>query len=245
MFRVFYRAAITVGELPDEAAGRAALHDLQAQKARVTPADSLIDFTGVGRPVFDMFVYSGISPTGVVITSGTDETHHRMTWSVPKLTLVSRLQALLHEGRLRILRDLADAETLVRELKDFRGEFTAAGHLTFNARTGKHDDLVLALAVAVWRAHDGGFTGWAFYELMRRQVMGAAASEPRHYVGVERAARIIRPWFESEINPPERAPAVRRGARPRSLSGRGIAPDRSGRRSNGVARMKLRRDDES
>ena len=25
---------------------------------------------GVGRPVFDMFVYSGISPTGVVITSG-------------------------------------------------------------------------------------------------------------------------------------------------------------------------------
>ena len=25
----------------------------------------VIDFTGVGRPVFDMFVYSGISPTGV------------------------------------------------------------------------------------------------------------------------------------------------------------------------------------
>jgi hypothetical protein len=113
----------------------------------------VIDFTGVGRPVFDMFVYAGISPTGIVITSGTDETHHRMTWSVPKLTLVSRLQALLHEKRLKILRELTEAETLVRELRDFRGEFTAAGHLTFNARTGKHDDLVLALALAVWRAH--------------------------------------------------------------------------------------------
>ena len=88
--------------------------------------------------------------------------HHRRsrrdgaTCSVPKLTLVSRLQALLHEGRLKILRELAEAETLVRELQDFRVEFTAAGHLTFNARSGKHDDLVLALAIAVWRAHGGG-----------------------------------------------------------------------------------------
>ena len=67
--------------------------------------------------------------------------------------LVSRLQALLHEGRLKILRELDEAETLIRELQDFRMEFTAAGHMTFNARSGKHDDLVLALAIAVWRAH--------------------------------------------------------------------------------------------
>src|SRR5689334_7972846 len=31
----------------------------------------VIDFTGVGRPVFDMFVYSGISPIGVLISGGT------------------------------------------------------------------------------------------------------------------------------------------------------------------------------
>src|SRR5215469_1189696 len=146
----------------------------------------VIDYTGVGRPVFDMFVYSGISPVGVVITSGgAVETHHRMTWSVPKLTLVSRLQALLHEGRLKILRELTEAETLVRELQDFRCEFTAAGHLTFNARTGKHDDLVLALAIAVWRAHGGGFPGWGVVEFTRRMALGAAASEPRYYVGVD------------------------------------------------------------
>ena len=145
----------------------------------------LIDFTGVGRPVFDMFVYSGIYPIGVIITGGTAETSSGPTRSVPKLTLVSRLQALLHEGRLKILRELPEAETLVRELQDFRMEFTATGHLTFNARCGKHDDLVLALAIAVWRAHGGGDGGWALYELMRRQMMGAAASEPRYYVGVD------------------------------------------------------------
>ena len=27
-------------------------------------AELVIDFTGVGRPIFDMFVYSGIYPTG-------------------------------------------------------------------------------------------------------------------------------------------------------------------------------------
>ena len=113
----------------------------------------VIDFTGVGRPIFDMFISSGISPIGVLITGGTAETHDGPICSVPKLTLVSRLQALLHEGRLKILRELDEAETLIRELQDFRMEFTAAGHMTFNARSGKHDDLVLALAIAVWRAH--------------------------------------------------------------------------------------------
>jgi hypothetical protein len=145
----------------------------------------VIDFTGVGRPVFDMFVYSGISPLGVLITAGTAEMRDGMTCSVPKLTLVSRLQALLHEGRLKILRDLPEAETLVRELQDFRVEFTAAGHLTFNARSGKHDDLVLALAIATWRAHGGGMASQGIYELYRMQATGSVASEPRYFVGVD------------------------------------------------------------
>ena len=145
----------------------------------------IIDFTGVGRPVFDMFVYSGISPLGVLITGGTSETTDGAIRGVPKLTLVSRLQALLHEGRLKIQRELAEAETLVRELQDFRVEFTATGHLTFNARTGKHDDLVLALAIAVWRAFGGGMANYGIWELTRRQATGSAASEPRYFVGVD------------------------------------------------------------
>src|SRR5215469_14760219 len=80
----------------------------------------VIDFTGVGRPIFDMFVYSGIFPIGVVITAGNSETRDGMTCSVPKLTLVSRLQALLQEGRLKILRELDEAEALAHELEDFK-----------------------------------------------------------------------------------------------------------------------------
>src|SRR5262245_56756502 len=76
-----------------------------------------IDMTGVGKPVFDMFKYSGISPVGVMITAGTAETRDGAVCSVPKLALVSRLQALFHEGRLKIQRELSEAETLVRELQ--------------------------------------------------------------------------------------------------------------------------------
>jgi hypothetical protein len=145
----------------------------------------VIDLTGVGRPIFEMFVYSGITPIGVNITAGIAETRDGPTCSVPKLTLVSRLQALLHEGRLKILRELDEAETLVRELQDFRMEYTPAGHLTFNARSGKHDDLVLALAIAVWRAHGGGMKGFGYFEWLRGQALGSMASEPRYFVGVD------------------------------------------------------------
>ena len=57
--------------------------------------------------------------------------------------------------------------------------------MTFNARSGKHDDLVLALAIAVWRAHRGGNAGWVFLEAMRLRGMGSMASEPRYYIGVD------------------------------------------------------------
>jgi hypothetical protein len=145
----------------------------------------VIDFTGVGRPVFEMFVYSGIYPTGVVITGGMTETQDGPTCSVPKLNLVSRLQALLHEGRLKILRELDEAETLVRELQDFRMEFTAAGHLTFNARSGKHDDLVLALAIAVWRANGDGMASYGIFEYHRILATGGNFSDPRYVIGVD------------------------------------------------------------
>jgi hypothetical protein len=131
-------------------------------------AELVIDFSGVGRPVFDMFAATGLTPTGLLITAGRAEAYDGGILHVPKLSLISRLQALLHEGRLKIHRDLAEAPTLVRELADFRVQYSAAGSLTFGARVEKHDDLVLALAIACWRAHGAG-PGRAMWELYREQ----------------------------------------------------------------------------
>jgi hypothetical protein len=112
----------------------------------------LVDYTGVGRPVFDMFAgRAGLRRAqGVVITGGRETSSTRAGWSVHKGELVSKLQALLHAGDLRIAASLPDAAVLARELQDFRVRFTENGNATFNAREGAHDDLVLALALAVF-----------------------------------------------------------------------------------------------
>ena len=72
---------------------------------------------------------------------------------------------------------------MVRQLQDFRCEFTAAGYLTFNARSGKHDDLVLALAIAVWRAADGGMRGAGWFRYY--QELAGAGAQPRDVIGVD------------------------------------------------------------
>ena len=154
---------------------------------------------------------------------------------MPKLTLVSRLQALLHEARLKIQRELAEAETLVRELQDFRVDYTAAGHLTFNARTGKHDDLVLALAIAVWRAHGGGMANYGLYELMRQQALGSAASVPRYYVGVDLG----------QSRDPTAIAVVRRVDPPRPVPEKEKPKPDYASRSSDVETTTLRRDDQT
>ena len=55
--------------------------------------------------------------------------------------------------------------------------------LTCNARSGRHDDLVLALAIAVWLAAGGGSPANGFFEATRRRVLGSG--EPRYFVEVD------------------------------------------------------------
>jgi hypothetical protein len=116
-------------------------------------ATLVLDFTGVGRPVADLARKAGLRPVLIGITGGSSSSEQEGDrYSVSKVELVSRLQALLHEGRLKIAPDLELAETLRAELNDFRVEFSATGQMTFNARSGRHDDLVLAVAIAAWYA---------------------------------------------------------------------------------------------
>lgn len=145
----------------------------------------VIDYTGVGRPVFDLFVYSRIAPLGLLITSGVTESTIDGLLHVPKLVLISRLQALLHEGRLKIQKDLPEAKNLVGELMDFRVQYTQAGHMTFNAREGRHDDLVLALAIACYRAAGDGLKYQGLIDFYRMRARPQEAPLPRYFVGVD------------------------------------------------------------
>jgi hypothetical protein len=112
----------------------------------------VIDYTGVGRPMFEMFEVAGVDPIEVLITGGNTESNDGRVYSVPKINLISWVQALLHSERLKIQASLPEARALVREPQEFRIDFSASGHMTFNARSGQHDDLLLSLAIACWRA---------------------------------------------------------------------------------------------
>lgn len=69
---------------------------------------------------------------------------------MPKAELVSKLQALMHAGDLRIAASLPDAAVLAQELADFQVKYIDAGNATFSTREGAHDDLVRSQRRASW-----------------------------------------------------------------------------------------------
>lgn len=111
----------------------------------------VIDETGVGRPVGDLFDVAGCAPTRVSITAGNAVSRAgNRRWHVPKGILISMLDARLHTGELRFAADLAASSAMAEELKDFRRKVSAAGRFSYEARVGQHDDLVLAVAIGLW-----------------------------------------------------------------------------------------------
>lgn len=132
-----------------------------------------VDVTGVGKPVLEMFEDAGLDARlwPVLITAGHQETLAvGGIWHVPKKVLVSTLQVLLQTRRLRIAPELEHAQTLAKELENFRVRVTAAANETFEAwREGLHDDLVLATALAAWVAEkDTGGSGALPFALTRQ-----------------------------------------------------------------------------
>jgi hypothetical protein len=118
-------------------------------------APLVVDQTGVGRPVVDMLRRAKMPArlVPVTITAGTRETQTADGWHVPKVVLVSSIQVLLQQRRLRFAAALAERRTLEAELAGFRVRLTAAAHETYGAddwRAGANDDLVLSLGLGAW-----------------------------------------------------------------------------------------------
>ena len=125
--------------------------------ARLSDPTLVVDQTGVGHAVVGMLaealrgrvacLFFPVTLTaGHAVTGGEDGILH-----VPKRELVGTLQVLLQTRRLRVARTLPDAVVLVQELENFRAKVTTARQETLESwREGRHDDLILAVAVAAW-----------------------------------------------------------------------------------------------
>ncbi len=109
----------------------------------------LIDSTGVGGALIDLVRENGLKPIAVTLVGGdlvNEHEPHRV--SMGKGYMVGRLQVLLQTKRLR-LPESAEAHILATELHDYTGQTTDNGHTAWNARSGQHDDLVIALGLSV------------------------------------------------------------------------------------------------
>ncbi|MGA9099184.1 MAG: hypothetical protein WB392_09665 [Methanotrichaceae archaeon] len=110
-----------------------------------------IDYSGIGRAVYDLFVQDGLHPIAVTSTGGNAIHHEGDEWSIPKRDLVSSLQVALQCGKLHFSEKLKHASTLRSELLNFSMKISDSGHDSYEAKKG-HDDLVLSLALCTWYA---------------------------------------------------------------------------------------------
>lgn len=111
----------------------------------------VVDAGGVGVAVLDFMRQQGLEPFSVTATAGNQvNSPEPKRYTVPKRELVAAAQIALAEGRLRIASGLAHAPTLTEELAGYQVKISAAGHDSYSAREGQHDDLVFAAAQLVW-----------------------------------------------------------------------------------------------
>ncbi len=131
------------------------------QKWHKKPLDTaekilVMDYSGVGRPVWDLASDRGLSPIGISITGGDS-----VAWQddnrrarVPKRDLVSTMQIAAQNDRLKIAQGLKFGPTLAAELQSFKVKIDPrTAHDSYGSwREGEHDDLILAPAIALWLA---------------------------------------------------------------------------------------------
>lgn len=121
-----------------------------------------VDVTGVGQPVYEM-IYNAVSVlsgnqgkslgTGIrmrPITFTHGDRYDRAGGRLGKAFLVSRLQALLQTGSIKLPPRHEEAQAMARELKDYEIKVDANANDTYGAfKVGTHDDLATALGLAV------------------------------------------------------------------------------------------------
>ena|SRR5579883_1918184 len=117
----------------------------------------IVDGTGVGRPVVDLLrgARPGCALTAVTVTAGDVETRRGEYVGVPKRELIVGLQVAIQGGDLKIAAGLKWGKELEKEMAEMRVRVSGAGREQYGAwREGAHDDLVFAVALAVWGARE-------------------------------------------------------------------------------------------
>jgi hypothetical protein len=195
----------------------------------------VLDSSGVGVAVLEMFAralveYPDVECHSISITAG--ESFSAVTplvrsnvvargqWRVSKIQLIAAIREVLENRRFKVSKDpltrkpIEFAEVLVRELTNFREKITESANMTYEARQGQHDDLVLATCLPIWLGSqrfctmrtfaDDDRADWmkpreihALETELEREEQAALKREEEHALEVEeedRRRRHLQPW---------------------------------------------------
>jgi hypothetical protein len=133
-----------------------AVGDLLPRPPLVKQSRLVIDASGVGVAVCDMFREAGMPHVAVTITGGVGWHREGRHLFVSKSLLVSTIQKFLSCEALGISKHLAEAGILKEELRNFRVKISKAANEIYEAREGSHDDVILSVAVALFVAEHPG-----------------------------------------------------------------------------------------
>jgi hypothetical protein len=129
------------------------LDGFRIRKART---ELIVDKTGVGVAVTDLLKERRLNYVAVTITGLGQKVNRTGTreYSVPKQDLVSALEVPFHKGTLKVAKGLQGWPKLREELLNFRRKQNkTTAHISYEHwRESDHDDLVLAAALACWKA---------------------------------------------------------------------------------------------
>lgn len=116
-----------------------------------------MDASGLGAPIRDYLKQYTIFGGGtrgrkifpVVFTAGQSARRDPITqnYNVSKSLLVGNFQGLMQTKRFGYAKDLAALPLLEKEISAFKYHLSAAGHASFDAESGAHDDLICAICI--------------------------------------------------------------------------------------------------
>jgi hypothetical protein len=125
------------------------------QRPLMSRCTLVMDATGVGAPVLDLMRLANLG-CGIVpvnLTGGDLVSQSGSVWNVPKQVLISGLLVMLEKKELALSMRVASARVLDQELAGMEARVSRSGQLSFGTwREGEHDDVVMAAALACWRA---------------------------------------------------------------------------------------------
>lgn len=114
------------------------------------PPEFLLDATGVGVAVKDMLRSKGVKPKAITITAGETLTRVGPEIHLGKARLIGKFLGAFDAGKVHVNPNMPIWPQVEKEMLSFRAEMSAQGRVKLEAEPGENDDMLFALAMAVW-----------------------------------------------------------------------------------------------